>query len=91
MGAVHKLSVDLEEDMAGQIDAAVASGDYASPEDVIGEALAAWKRQREAEIDRLREIWRVGIESGEPVEGGFDVEDIVRRGRERLEARRRAG
>lgn len=91
MGAVRKLAIDVGEDLAGDIEAAVASGDYASANDVVAEALQAWKRDRDTEIERLREAWRVGIESGESIEGNFDAEDIVRRGQERLEAKRRAG
>jgi hypothetical protein len=31
-------------------------------------------------------LWEEGLASGEPIEGGFDPEDIARRGRARLEA-----
>jgi antitoxin ParD1/3/4 len=91
MGAVRKLDIDVGEDLANDIDAAVASGDYTSANDVVSQALRAWKRDRDAEIKRLREAWGIGIESGEPIEGNFEAEDIIRRGRERLEAKRQPG
>jgi hypothetical protein len=52
--------------------------------------LRGWKREREAYIQRLRELWEEGLASGEPVEGGFDPTDITRRGRARLAAKRQA-
>lgn len=41
----------------------------------------------EADTKQLRQLWEEGLASGEPVEGGFDTADIVRRGRERLSKR----
>lgn len=89
MGAVRKLSIAVTEELASDINDAVVSGDYASASEVIRAALRSWKRQRserEADMSRLRELWNQGLASGEPVEGGFDAEDIKRRGRARLDA-----
>jgi antitoxin ParD1/3/4 len=91
MGAVRKLDVDVSEALASDIEAAVASGDYKSVNEVVTEALRKWKRERDAMIAELREAWRIGIESGEPIDGSFDADDIAIRGRARLEAKRRAG
>lgn len=91
MNAVRKLDIDVSEALAGDIEAAVASGDYESASDVVTEALRTWKRERDAVIAELREAWRIGIESGEPIDGNFDADDIVSRGKARLEAKRRAG
>jgi antitoxin ParD1/3/4 len=91
MGAVRKLDVDVSEALASDIEAAVASGDYKSVNEVVTEALRKWKRERDAMIAELREAWRIGIESGEPIDGNFDVDDIAVRGKARLEAKRRAG
>ena len=88
MDGVREISVGVPDALAGEIDAAVASGDYASPSDVVGEALEQWRRGRDGEVVRLRALVREGLESGEPVEGGFDPADIARRGRERLAAAR---
>ncbi len=44
MGAVQ-ISVDVTEELARDIDAAVASGDYSNSNDVVREALQAWSRR----------------------------------------------
>jgi antitoxin ParD1/3/4 len=92
MGAAQKLSIALTEALARDVAAAVASGDYSTASEVVGDALRARKRERagrEAAIRRLKELWDDGLASGEPVEGGFDADDIIRRGHERLAAERR--
>jgi antitoxin ParD1/3/4 len=92
MGAAQKLSIALTEELARDVEAAVASGDYSTASEVVRDALRAWKRERgdrDAAIRRLKELWDEGVASGEPVEGGFDADDIIRRGHERLAAERR--
>ena len=89
MGVVRKISIALTEELATDVDRAVASGDYASSSEVIREALRQWKQVREADLARIAELRRLvqeGLDSGEPIEGNFDAEDIIRRGRERLAA-----
>lgn len=93
MGAVQKISIALTEELARDVEAAVASGDYSTTSEVIRDALRAWKRERtdrEAAVRRLKELWDEGMASGEPVEGGFDADDIIRRGRARLATLRRS-
>lgn len=91
MGADRKLNIDVSEELASDIERAVASGDFRSADDVVAEALQSWKLLREAEIERLREMWRVGIESGEPRPFTQEViDDIIERGRARAEARKTA-
>ena len=91
MGGDRKLNIDVSEELAGDIDRAVASGDYRSADDVVAEALQSWKLLRDAEIERLREMWRVGIESGEPQPFTQEViDDIVAQGRARAAARNTA-
>lgn len=90
MAGVKKLSIALTVELVRDIEAAVATGDYSTASEVIRDALRGWKREREAYIQRLRELWEEGLASGEPVEGGFDAADIGRRGRERLAAKRQA-
>jgi antitoxin ParD1/3/4 len=92
MGAAHKMSIALTEELARDVEAAVASGDYSTTSEVVRDALRAWKRERgdrEVAIRRLKELWDEGLTSGEPLEGGFDADDIIRRGHERLAAERR--
>jgi antitoxin ParD1/3/4 len=91
MGAVRKLSVALTEELASEVDNAVSTGDYASTSEVIRDALRLWRRNRDAdraETVRLRRLWEEGLASGEPIEGGFDPDDIARRGMDRLAALR---
>lgn len=89
MGAVQKLSIAVTEQQAREIEAAIASGDYSTTSEVVRDALRAWKRERA--IRHLRQLWEEGLASGEPVEGGFDAEDIIRRGRARLAEKAKRG
>ena len=95
MGAAQKMSIALTEELARDVEAAVASGDYSTASEVIRDALRAWKRERagrEAAIRRLKELWEEGLASGEPVEMEDDwAEDIIRRGKARLAAERKTG
>ena len=94
MGAVQKMSIALTEELAREIEAAVASGDYSTASEVVRDALRAWKRERgdrDAAIRRLRELYEEGLASGEPVPMPADwAEDVIRRGRERMAAKRAA-
>jgi antitoxin ParD1/3/4 len=85
MGKVEKLSIALTPEFATEVRQAIESGEYASVSEVVRDALRAWRQKRkenERAVADLRSLWREGIESGgwEPL----DVEDIKRRGRERL-------
>jgi antitoxin ParD1/3/4 len=94
MGAVQKLSISVTEELARAIDAAIESGDYSTTSEVVRDALRAWTRERTdrgAAIRRLRQLWEEGLASGEPVEGGFDAEDIMRRWRAGQAGRLQAG
>ena len=90
MGAVRKISIALTEELAADVERAVASGDYASSSEVIRHALRNWRDDRDAKIVELRRLIAEGLESGPPILGNFDAEDIIRRGRARLEAKRSA-
>ena len=93
MGAVQKLSIAVTEQEAREIEAAIESGDYSTTSEVVRDALRAWKRERTdrgAALRRLRQLWDEELASGEPVEGGFDADDINRRGRARLAERKKA-
>lgn len=93
MGAIQKLSIAVTQELAREIESAVESGDYSTTSEVIRDALRVWKRERTdrgAAIRRLKQLWEEGLASGEPVEGGFDAKDIIRRGRTRLAERQKA-
>ena len=92
MGNVQKLSIALTEELAKDVEAAVASGDYSTASEVVRDALRLWKRDREAYIQRLRQLVEEGLASGEPVEMPEDwAADVIARGRARLAQRRTAG
>ena len=89
MATVEKLSIALTPEFAADIRQAIATGEYASTSEVVRDALRAWKlvrQERQAAIEALRQVWREGADSG----AGelLDAEDIKRRGRERLAARK---
>jgi len=91
MGAHNTVTVELSEETAQDVEAAIACGDYADAEDVVQEALVIWRRRRQKEIERLRRLWEEGLASGEPKPFTRDVvDDIIARGKARLEARRRS-
>jgi antitoxin ParD1/3/4 len=91
MATVEKLSIALTPEFAADIRQAIATGEYASTSEVVRDALRAWKqvrRGRQVALEELRRLWREGIDSGagEPL----DADDIKRRGRERMAARKLA-
>lgn len=90
MGEMRKIDVAVSEDLASEIDAAVASGEFATVDAAIAEALNAWSVGRQPydheNTLRLRRLWEEGIASGPPIEGNFDLADIKRRAAERKSA-----
>jgi antitoxin ParD1/3/4 len=91
MATVEKLSIALTPEVLADVRQAIATGEYASTSEVIRDALRSWKhsrREREVAIEALRGLWREGMDSGEGQV--LDVEDLKRRGRERLAARETA-
>lgn len=88
MGEFRKLTVELDAAAADDVARAVAEGEYASAQQVVAQAVDLWRRDRESDGERLRIAFAEGLASGEPIDGNFDAEDVKRRGRERLAARR---
>jgi antitoxin ParD1/3/4 len=84
LGEVRKIEVPISSELAAEIDAAIAAGDYRDFSDLVSEMLDSWHSCRHDDSERLRRLWKEGLASGEPIEGGFDLEDIKRRGMERL-------
>jgi len=73
MGSVQKISIALTTELASDIEAAVASGDYATTSEAVRDALRLWKRaraDRAAVIGELRAAWHDGIVSAafEPID-----------------------
>ncbi|WP_052134748.1 ribbon-helix-helix domain-containing protein [Sphingomonas sp. 37zxx] len=89
MGAIRKITIEVDEAEASGIDHAVAAGDYADAEAAVRAAVRFWNRAREAEISRLRALIEEGLASGDPIDMPDDFfQDIIRRGNERLAAAR---
>jgi len=86
------VTIELPDEAAKDVEAAIASGDYADAQDVLGEALLIWPHRRQEEIERLRRLWEEGLASGEPRPVPEDwAEQIIARGKKRLEEKRAAG
>jgi len=72
---IHKISIALTADEIAALRAAAESGDYATPGEIVREAIRDWQRKRERrqqEIFRLRELWDQGKASGEAAPLDFD-------------------
>jgi antitoxin ParD1/3/4 len=85
MSDLERLTITMSTDLASLVKAAVAGGDYASTSEVIREALRDWKLKRTIQQERIAALKADiadGLRSGSA--GKLDIEDIKRRGRERL-------
>lgn len=89
MGAIKKLNIELSDEIASEIDAAVGSGDYRDASDVVGDALEAWHRKRQASVTELRRLVEEGIESGDWAP--WDIDAILAEERAKLAARPAGG
>lgn len=85
---MEKASITLTKAHHDLAHSAIQSGEYASLSEVVRDALREWERKRQMrqmELESLREFIREGINSldnGQTIP--FDIEEIKRRGRERL-------
>ena len=67
MADSQELHVALKPALAEAVQRAVASGEYASQDEVVSEALLEWRLRREldaAERDSLCRLWDGGLASG---------------------------
>ena len=83
MANVEKLSVALTPDMAAELRAAVAAGDYGSVSEVVRDALRDWRLRRKIEVlgtEELRRLVLEGIDSGP----GLDADVVFARLRARF-------
>lgn len=70
MTTTERLTVILPTEVAAAVRRTVASGEYASPSEVIQKALEDWALQRsemEMDLDRLRAAARFGLDSGQAI------------------------
>ena len=91
MSNVQKISVALTHQQIADVRAAIETGEYATPSEIIREAVRDWqlKRQtRREDIQRLRQLWGEGKASGDG--GPVDFDQLRQEARSRLEATKTA-
>lgn len=82
MAAAETITIALSPEPTGAIRDAVASGEYASANDVVREALSAWTMARTPHDDDIRRLWDEGLASGS---GRFaDLDALMREARRRF-------
>lgn len=81
----REVSISLTADEIAALGAAVEAGDYATPGEIVREAIHDWQRKRERrqrEIFRLRELWDQGKASG--AAAPLDFDELTAEARRRL-------
>jgi antitoxin ParD1/3/4 len=79
MPAVEKISIALPPEMAANVRKAVETGEYASPSEVVRDALHEWmlkRNLRQQSLDELRSLWRQAQQDKTP---GAPVDEILDR------------
>ena len=87
MAKIEQLSVALPEPIANAVRRAIESGEYASANEVIRDALALWEARRQhhdGDIEVLRSAWDAGKSSG--LAGSLDIKRLIAEERAKLEA-----
>lgn len=67
MSAIERLTITMPAEMAAVLRSTVEGGEYATTSEIVREALRDWTRARDSErrdLDALREVIRIGDESG---------------------------
>jgi antitoxin ParD1/3/4 len=70
MPDIQKVSIALTAEQVSALKSAVETGEYATTSEAVRDALREWQWKRELrgeELNRLREMWRVGKSSGPAV------------------------
>jgi antitoxin ParD1/3/4 len=81
---MKELKISIPDSLQSFVQQQVEAGKYASPSEVVRDGLLLLK-ENETRLQALREAIRVGEESGDSIAlEDISVEDIARRGRERL-------
>jgi antitoxin ParD1/3/4 len=82
MANIEQINISLPSGTVSSIKAAVESGDYATTNEVIREALHDWERKRqldELEVTELRKLIEEGIDSGPSLEAGEVIAELKAR------------
>jgi antitoxin ParD1/3/4 len=86
-----KMNISLTKELEELVQTKVKSGSYTSASEVIREALRLLQERdkfQEMKLEALRAEIHQGIESGDSTP--LDVEEVIKRGRQRLEAKSKA-
>ncbi|OWV79210.1 transcriptional regulator [Rhizobium sp. R635] len=81
------LTVSLPDELASYIKRKIDSGGYSSSSDVVSEALRLLEERDDAkirEVERLRDAWHEGIQSGDFAP--LDIDAVKAEGRRRFGA-----
>jgi antitoxin ParD1/3/4 len=77
------MNVSLPDELANYVEAKVSGGRFASPSEVVGEALrlmATVEKQEAEKLGLLRKAWQDGVDSGDA--GELDFAAVKREARE---------
>jgi len=80
MADLREISVALSSEAVATTEEAIEAGEYASASEVVRDALPDWRERRalvSPSPEELRQLWREGLESGEPVEAGPVFEHLL--------------
>jgi antitoxin ParD1/3/4 len=70
----------LSEDLAAEVDGAIASGEYGTTDEIVAEALRDWKERRDNDgysLAELRRLVQDGIDSGPGEDGRAFMERLL--------------
>lgn len=87
MGALQKISIELSEEVIDAVQSRLASGEVESWNDLIVDALIERFPPPHESDEEIRRSIKEGVAEGVWLEGLPNVEDIHRRGMERLKRR----
>ncbi len=79
MQAVENMSIALSQEIAAQIQEAVESGEYASSNDVVQDALLEWMHKRHLQpksAQDLQQLWQQARQDATP---GVPLEEVFSR------------
>lgn len=80
MGRSETFRMTLSEDLAAEVDGAIASGEYGTKDEIVAEALRDWKERRDNDgysLAELRRLVQDGIDSGPGEDGRAFMERLL--------------
>ncbi len=80
MGRSEVFKLTLSEDMAAEVDGAIAAGEYGTTDELVAAALQDWKERRDNDgylIAELSRLVQEGIDSGPGIDGRAFMERLL--------------